>query len=350
MKTDRGFIVKTVICLLFAVVAGVSLMFRHSRKENMNLSMKGLLKEFSSEAPAEICISWKTNVTTLVLTDGVWRVKERGGHAADTAKVSRLIEELQKIRPLRCAVPADEATCSLLRVRPEEKEQGKIPGVRIRITDKNQNTLRDIVLGAGYFNETEIVMPGKEPEPAGRWMGILQKDGSVVPVLISRMLEEFTPVPGSWMSSPVFDKINQLVRIEYESGKKTAWMIGRFSVKAPFESIIPGKASVSQQKLNVLANILSQRYTFEGTREKDAGKLNYIGKLETLDSTGFVRTLSFYRADKVKGGVLCKVSAAERKNKTDRTRVDSFTKGRDGWLYVIPEKVFEKIKTNPAGD
>lgn len=350
MKPVQKLILKAAVCLLVAVIALVALFVQYSRKEKINLTMSGLLKEFSAEAPAEICISWKNNVTTLILQDGVWVLKERGGHAADSAKVSRLIESLQKLRPLRQAVPADEATCTMLRVRPEETQPGKIPGVRIRVCDKEKNILRDVVLGAGYFNETETVTPGREPEPAGRWMGIIQKNNRVIPVLISVMLEEFTPIPGNWMSCPVFEKINQLVRIEYEANGKTVWMVGRFSVKSPFESIIPGKGGVSQQKLNALANILAQRYTFEGMLEKDAGQLVRIGKMDTLDSSGFVRTLTFYKSSRAKRGVLCKVHAYERKNKDDRSRVDSFMKGRDGWLYVIPEKIFQTIKTNPAGE
>ena len=106
MKPVQKLILKAAVCLLVAVIALVALFVQYSRKEKINLTMSGLLKEFSAEAPAEICISWKNNVTTLILQDGVWVLKERGGHAADSAKVSRLIESLQKLRPLRQAVPA----------------------------------------------------------------------------------------------------------------------------------------------------------------------------------------------------------------------------------------------------
>jgi hypothetical protein len=39
--------------------------------------MKGLLTEFSADAPTEIVISWKSNKTTLVQVGGEWFVKER---------------------------------------------------------------------------------------------------------------------------------------------------------------------------------------------------------------------------------------------------------------------------------
>lgn len=345
------FILKVVICLLFAATAVFSLVFRQKQNEKANLSMKKLLTEYSPDAPAEICISWKDNVTTLVLKDKQWYVKERGYHMADLDKVSQFLERVQNIRPLRRAVPADEATCSLLRVRPEESDPKNVPGVRIRVFDKQKKVLRDVVLGAGYFNEVAMT-PGKEPEPSGRWMGIVQKDGSIVPVLISSMFEEFTPVPGSWMTCPVFEEIKLLVRIEFDSNVKDyrSWMFGRFSLKDPFECIFPANVQASAQKLNVLAGILSQRYTFEGIREADAGELRYIGKLSTLDSKGFIRNLVFYTSDKARGGVLCKVEASERKGSSNKERIGKFLSGREGWLYVIPDKVFEKIVTIPAGD
>lgn len=349
MNRKKMLVVKAGICLLFVLTAIISLCLNHSKNENKTLSMKHLLPEFSAEAPVEIRISWKKNVATLILDDAIWRVKERGNHPAENEKVIRLIEQIQKIRPLRRTIPADAETCSLLRVHPEEHDAGKIPGVRIQIYGKNRQLLRDLVLGAGYFTETEMVAPGREPEPSGRWIGIVQKNGSVIPFLNSAMFEEFMPVPGSWMSSPVIENIKQLVRIEYRAGNGS-WMIGRFTVKAPFESIIPGTSHVSVKKLNTLAGILSQRYTYEGIREKEAGKLTYIGKMELLDDSGFVRSLMFYRAVRAKGGVLCKVNAYEKKELSKKERVNSFLANRTGWLYVIPEKVFEQIKMNPAGD
>ena len=350
MKRFLSLCLKAGICLLFLAAAVVSLSLHRDRKEKANLVMSNLLTEFTMEEPSEMEISWKKNVTTLILKNNIWQVKERDGHAADTEKIIRFMEGLQKIRPLRRAIPADERVCSLLRVRPEETEPGKVPGVRIRVYGKEKKLLRDIVLGAGYFNETETVMPGKEPEPSGRWMGIVQKDGTIIPVLISSMFEEYTPVPGHWLSSPVFTDIKKLNRIEFESKIYPSWMVGRFSVRDKFESIIPGTSPVSMQKLNAMATLLSRRYVYEAVREKSAGKLTYIGKFDATDIDGFVRTLTFYKSDNTKGGILCKLNAYEKRDRSNKKRVDAFLNGRDGWLYVIPEQLFEKIITNPAGD
>ena len=61
--------------------------------------------------------------------------------------------------------------------------------------------------------------------------------------------------------------------------------------------------------------------------------------------------LSAEIADKARGGVLCKVDARCTKNDEDgKKRVEAFLDGRTGWLYVIPEKLFETIGTNPAGN
>ena len=340
---------KYAVCFFFVAVAAVAFYFHHDRKVKANYSMKGLLTEFSADAPSEIMISWKSNKTTLVQMGGEWFVKERGYHKADLDKVSRFIDGIQKIRPLRRAVPADEQVLSMLRLKIEETDTSKVPGVHIQILDKNKKALRDFTLGAGYFNETETVMPGREPEPCGRWAGIIQKDGSTVPVLISSMFEEYTPVPGNWVSCPVFDNANKLIRINYESVRSGSWMIGRFNDKDPFESIVPGKIRVSRKKLNALINVLSQRYIFEAIREQDAGKRTLLGAFSATDNTGLNRSLTFYRAENAKGGVVCRISSENKKNPEDK-RVKEFLDGREGWLYVIPDKIFEIIRTNPAGD
>ena len=342
-------ILKYAVCFLFAAVAVISCYLHHDKKEKENFSMKNLLTDFSLEAPAEIIVSWKNNKTTLIQKDGAWYVKERGYHRADLDKVIRFAEGIQKIRPLRRAVPADDQVISQLRLKTAESDPAKVPGVHIQILDKNKNVLRNMTLGAGYFNETEILMPGREPEPSGRWAGIIQKDGTIIPVLISSMFEEFTPVPGNWLSCPVFDHFKHVIRINYESNGLGSWMVGRFNEKDSFESVIPGGVRVSRQKLNTFAKVLSQRYVFEAIREKDAGKQTLVGSLTITDSTGLIRSLTFYRAENAKGGVVCKVSAENRKNPADK-RVSDFLDGREGWLYVIPEKIFDIIKTNPAGD
>ena len=261
----------------------------------------------------------------------------------------RFLEGVQKVRPLRRAVPADDQVLSMLRLKTKEADPAKVPGVHIQIFDKNRTLLRNMTLGAGYFNETEVLMPGREPEPCGRWAGIIQKDGSIVPVLISSMFEEFTPVPGNWVSCLVFDNFKHVIRINYEASGSGSWMVGRFNEKDRFESVIPGGSLVSRQKLNTLANVLSQRYVFEAIREQDAGKRTVLGGLSITDSTGLTRSLVFYRAENARGGVVCSVSSGNKKNPSDK-RIKEFTDGREGWLYVIPEKIFEIIKTNPAGD
>jgi hypothetical protein len=112
---------------------------------------------------------------------------------------------------------------------------------------------------------------------------------------------------------------------------------------------VPGKIRVSRKKLNALINVLSQRYIFEAIREQDAGKRTLLGAFSATDNTGLNRSLTFYRAENAKGGVVCRISSENKKNPEDK-RVKEFLDGREGWLYVIPDKIFEIIRTNPAGD
>ncbi|MBQ7403602.1 MAG: hypothetical protein IJW05_09195 [Lentisphaeria bacterium] len=341
---------KIVVLLLFVLGAAGSVYLQKKRDSEADLSLKQHLPEFQTEAPEKIILSWKKNVVTLVFSDGKWRIQERGGHPADMGKVGRLIEAVQRIRPLRRAVPGDKEMCSLLRVNPEETDPRKVPGVRIRMFDAKGNSLRDLTFGAGYFTVTEEVSAGQDPEPSGRWAGIVKADGSVIPFLISSMFEEYHPVPGSWISCPVFEGLDQIYWIGFEfKGQK--WMLARMTVEDPFSCIYPGSKPVSRQNINQFFNVLSQRYVYDGIRADAAGTLTKVGSLSLQDRNhGYVRSLSFYTSEKVKGHILCRVHAQAKKDSPAEKQVREFMDGRDGWLYMIPERVFETIKKNPAGE
>ncbi|MBE6405144.1 MAG: hypothetical protein E7040_03895 [Lentisphaerae bacterium] len=349
---NRSFILKCVICLLFIFVAFFAYKSEKNKKEKANLSMKNLLQNFALDEPAEIVVSMGEHKTTLTLKNGVWYIKERDYHKADTDKVVRFIERLQKLRPLRKAIPADDKTCSKLAVN-IQGSSGKSTGIRVQMFDKNKKCLRDLVFGGVHFNEPEQVMPGSRPEISGRWVGIVQNNGSVVPVLVSTVFEDLHPGPGRWMSCPVFDDINKLVRIEYISKTKytPSWLIGRFNEKDPFQSWIPGdNLLVPARNLGTLFKYLAQGYIFEGVRGKDTGKLTLLGELITKDSTGFIRKLTFYKAEKAQGCVVCKVSAEKGGDDVDMNRMKKFLDGHEGWYYVIPDKIFEILTKDPAGD
>ena len=333
------------------LTAFLSVFLRTDPGEQAELPEEKYLPAFEPDAPSRIILSWRDAVTTLEFENGIWRVKERENHPADPGKVADFIESVRKVRPLRKAVPGDRETCTVLRVNPEEKELTKIPGVRVRIFASSGTVLRDLTLGLGYFTDPSKAGDAKV-HPDGRWMGLVQEDGKqVIPFLASQVFEEHHPIPGSWLSCPTFDRLSDLVRVRFQSEKFGNWMIARISPEEPFASVIPAEKAVSRRKLNELFGILSRHYVYEGLREKDAGNLTKIGSFSTADRSGFLRTLTFYTTDKAKGGVVCKVHAQCKKDDAEgRKRAEAFLNGRDGWLYVIPDKLFETIKSAPAGE
>ena len=343
---------KTAVLLLSVLAAAVSVFIRDHNESGSDLSLRLHLPEFSGESTEKIVLSWKNSITTLEFRDGTWQVLERGGHPADMEKVGRLIESIQKIRPLRRAVPGDKEMCSLLRVNPEEADPRKIPGVRIRLYDGKGNSLRDLTFGAGYFTVTADAVSGQEPEPSGRWAGIVKEDGSVIPFLISSMFEEFHPVPGGWISCPVFDGLNQLVSINFDSSRYGKWMLARLSVEDPFVSVIPGNQAVSRRNVGALFNVLSQRYIYDGIPEKEAGALQKAGVFTVQGRNGFIRQIEFFTSVKFNDRVFCRVSASAKAGADQEVekKVQEFQQGRKGWLYVMPVKIFETIRKNPAGE
>lgn len=336
--------------VIAVLIAGFSFCFQGDSTSEAGKSLKGYFPEFSDDSADQIILTWKNNKTTLYYKNEHWFVKEREDHAADHGKIIRLLEMSRKMRPLRLAVPADPESCSALRVNVEEKDPAAIPGLRVRILDAKGNILRDYTLGVGYFSPVPDESGSRSSDPIGRWAGAVKKDGTVIPFLISAMFEEFHPVPGGWMSCPSIDNVRKLIRVEFSSGSKARWMIARLSPEDAFVSVIPGKRGVPRQKLNALFSLLSGRYTYEGLKESSAGKLEPAGVLTLMDHSGLVRRISFFRSAKAKGGVVCRVEAFMRNGEKDEKRVQAFLKGRSGWLYAVPEKLYETLTTNPAGE
>ena len=74
MKRFLSLCLKAGICLLFLAAAVVSLSLHRDRKEKANLVMSNLLTEFTMEEPSEMEISWKKNVTTLILKNNMLHI------------------------------------------------------------------------------------------------------------------------------------------------------------------------------------------------------------------------------------------------------------------------------------
>jgi hypothetical protein len=113
-------------------------------------------------------------------------------------------------------------------------------------------------------------------------------------------------------------------------------------------------AAVSEARERVRAAIKNCGFTFPVSRitvNLAPAHLKKIGTLSAAEKSGLQRSLTFYRSEKEKNGVLCKVSGSYRG--TDplvRKRLEYFLKGRTDWLYLIPEKIYETIRSNPAGE
>ena len=339
-----------VIPLTALLIAGVSLCLDSGRKSGSELSVKNLLPEFSMEDPAKIIVSWKNQKTTLVYANGEWLIRERENHPADQNMVTNLLEDIRKIRPLRRAVPADRETCSRLRVNPEESDPSRFPGMRVRIYNAEGRALRDLTFGFGYYGLS--MQAGTDPQ--GRWLGIVEDEGKrVIPFLVSSVFEAYHPVTGGWMGVPFFDNGSQNVRIHYQPEEKdgSEWLLARISPEEQFTNVIPGGAITDPEKLRQWTALTGGRFIYDGFQEKNCGPLKKIGTLSVAEKSGLQRSLTFYRSEKEKNGVLCKVSGSYRG--TDplvRKRLEYFLKGRTGWLYLIPEKIYETIRSNPAGE
>ena len=162
-----------ILLVVLAVLAGVgrSLLIRNSDAPAGNDVMGSLLFEtLPANAITRIVIDRPNDSVTLVKGEGAWIVENRFGYPADFSKITDLIRKLKQTKVGR-KFPATEAVSKRLALMPpDHKESAETEkGTRIRMKDKNEADVVDILLGSTRKKEekgvpnSQFVMQGGDP-------------------------------------------------------------------------------------------------------------------------------------------------------------------------------------------
>ncbi len=357
MKHSRRVLLYSLILVIACIAAGIALLkrFQALRMSRVSVRTADVVPKFKPEEVEEIKITWRVLSTTIRKKNGGWVIAERGDLPADSSKIASFLEAVRTMHPLKIITPADRAVMSRLRVAAEEPDPKVVPGIRFVLRNGKSESLLDLVMGRGHFvNLPDDMTPREQRAPDGRYLSIAKPDGSSVVFLTPSVFEDFHPVTGTWLQSPVFRNIAYTIRMEFRQlpQKNPVWMIFRSGKTPNFTAFGPGNHVVSRQAVLTICRLLSRHYI------ADARLRSYYRELEPSfasftaeDSSGVIRTLRFHRLKSDPRRILFTVesSLAKGKNvgKDARKATAEFTAGREDVCYEISAQVFELLKTPP---
>lgn len=357
MKHSKHVLFYTLILAAACIAAAFALRerFRTLRMSRVSARTADIVPQFKPEEAEEIKVTWRFLSTTLRKKDGKWVVAERSDLPADSSKVSSFLEAVTMMKPLKIITPADRGTMARLRVSADEPDPKVVPGIHFTVRGGKSETLLDLVMGRGHFvNLPDDMTPRDQRVPDGRYLSVTKKDGSSVVFLTPSVFEDFHPITGTWLQSPVFRNIGYTIRMEFRQMPMLSpvWMIFRSGRSPDFTAFGPGKHAVSRQAVTTICRLLSRHYIADAHPRpyyKDVEPS--FGSFTAEDSFGVIRTLRFYRVKSAPQKILFTVEASLAKGKTPgkeaQKMVDDFISGRDGVYYEMPAQVFDVLKTPP---
>ncbi len=214
-----------------------------------NFAGAKVFPELEPDSAASIEIVSGKQELNLSKASGVWSVKQRDGHPADMAKVSKTISALAAMKSAR---QLDDISAR------ELKELGIDPsapsGPLIRLSGPNGAKLAELVLGRGYFRSGAAPSPQERPD--GRYCLAASSSGQGVPLLSASLFEWLELDPAKWLEPPSFD-FTKALSIKFSTTKSGSWSISRSSSKEPFSFDAPMAGRPSLKAASSLLAALS---------------------------------------------------------------------------------------------
>ncbi len=201
---------KTIFILLvvLAVLAGVgrSILVRNSNTPGeTGLMGSPLFKTLPANEIAQIIIDRPNDAVVLMKSDAGWIVKNRFGYPADFSKITDLIRKMKQTKVGRKFAATEAVSKRLSLMPPDHKASAESEkGTRIRLKDKNETVVVDILLGNTRKKDekgvpdSQFVMPGGGPDI----------------YLVDQIFSSFETDAPSWLKkSPVTVKEEDIHRI-----------------------------------------------------------------------------------------------------------------------------------------
>ena len=196
-----------ILLALVVVIGGAA--WLHSRKQaaawsnpNSGVGQK-LLGDFQVNDVTQIRMQHGADAVDLVQTNGVWRVRERGGYPADFSQISRLLLKLRDLKIVQTEQvgPSQRARLNLTAPGP-----GTNSATLLEFYNAGGKPLRTLWLGKSHQHQSAqpSALPGMEDQgwPDGRY--VLAATNADTVAVISDPLSELNPDPGQWLDKAFF--------------------------------------------------------------------------------------------------------------------------------------------------
>ncbi|MCC7081305.1 MAG: DUF4340 domain-containing protein [Burkholderiales bacterium] len=162
---------------------------------------------------ARIHIKHGKDELNVVLQDGVWRVKERGGFPADPALVSELTFKAREWKVVQ-SEPITEAQRPRVDVAPPDAKEGASTLLEFR--DKEDKPLATLYLGKKHLGKPPLQVKGFDKgQPDGRYL-VLGANPTTL-MVVSDPMNNAVPDAQKWISKD-FAKVDRIKRLKVDSG------------------------------------------------------------------------------------------------------------------------------------
>jgi len=365
----------TVIVVLALVLGGMGLWIARQRDAAYQTSGPGLgdkvLPEFPLNDVTAVTIEDGTNSLHLAKLEGIWKLEERHGYAANYTELSGFITKVWELKAVQSEAVTQADLKKLQLVDPGEGVEGA--GTLITFQGEGDKTIAELLLGKQKMRKSEAPSQfGDEGWPEGRWVHVV--GGGDVVALVSEPFSNIKTQPDQWIDKEFF-KVEKLKSAEVTHAEATnSWKIfrevegGELKLTDPQEGeeFDTGKASSVGNLLSwpSFVDVASSELENETTGLEEP----VVAKLETFDGFAYTVKVGSIAATNDNQYIQLSVSAdyptereaPEDETPEDKERLDTEFKEKtdkfaeklakekkfEGWTYVVSKWTVENILKN----
>lgn len=267
-----------VLCLVIAATIA-AIFAEYYRKDDLKQTapVKRLsqMPSFSPESVTKIEIGFGPEDKKLLLFRSAdsWRLRFPGRPEfyASSTKLAVFLESLSKTKFLRefSLEPQEAETLSLAdyqegKALNTDKSTGRYQyyfGVSLKLFDKNDKKLLDIMLGAAHYKPEEILSAGQSMQvPDGRYLRVNLPNGEKHYLLMSQLFEQCAPMPGLWIEHLRFNTMSQPVQMEFLRNRTSVWQLKQAEDGA-YGLLVPAGSKLASGEIEKKIKLLSGAFT-----------------------------------------------------------------------------------------
>jgi hypothetical protein len=181
---------------------------------------------------------------------GLWVVTDRSGYPADFSRITDFVRALRGAKTGRHFEPSTGTMSNLCLHDPStENLSDEKKGIRVKLLDKNEETLADLLLGSRRSSESG-------GPSGGRYVSV---EGSSAVYLIDKPLALCKPAPAEWLDKDLLDiPASEISAISCEKDGAYLYSFERDSTQNRFKTVVfPSGAKVDEQALKKLSGTLA---------------------------------------------------------------------------------------------